>query len=253
MPAATVRPSIHLVDRHRQLRLQRLARSDARSLERTFRAYRPYLFAALERRVAPEHAAELLAAARLGLTELAPRVPLTRPGDLLRANLYAAAAMLALGRAMRKDGFGDGEIAAVAREAALGRLDECPGPLLRLVGRARFTRHHQRLLARAAKLSQRRDYPGAWVFDAVPGDGAEFGWGVDYRRCPILDLYRAEESEDLMPAVCAIDFAISERMGDGLVRRTTLASGGDRCDFRYTRANAPTGPVRPPSGATGVP
>jgi len=36
-----------------------------------------------------------------------------------------------------------------------------------------------------------------------------------------------------MAAVCPLDFTISDRMGDGLVRTTTLASGGDRCDFRY--------------------
>lgn len=225
-------PARHLVGRGRR-HPEPAARQAQRGLERAFRTYQPYLLGAVERRFGPDQALELLAASHAELQELAPRVPAVRPGDWLGDNLYGAAVVLAVGRTLGANGFDDQAIATITREAAEGRLDAYPPLALRIVGRMRATWPYQRLLARRAARSRQPAYPGEWTYDRVAGDGRTFAWGIDYRRCPILDFYRAEGAEELMSAVCPLDFTISQRMGDGLVRTTTLASGGDRCNFRY--------------------
>jgi hypothetical protein len=35
--------------------------------------------------------------------------------------------------------------------------------------------------------------------------------------------------------MCLTDFAVSKALGMGLIRTTTIAEGGVKCDFRYKR------------------
>ena len=241
MIAVICRTTAHHLSRRLGYPREPARRAAELGLRRTFRTYREYLLGAVERRIGHDRALEVLAASAAELQGLAPRVPAVRPGDWLSDNLYGAAVVLAVGRALRADGFDDQVIVAITREAAERRLDAYPPLVLRIMGRMRSRGPYQRLLARRAARSQHPAYPGEWVYDRVTGDGRSFGWGIDYRRCPILDFYRDEGVEELMAAVCPLDFAISERMGDGLVRTMTLASGGDRCDFRYATADGGAG------------
>ena len=59
------------------------------------------------------------------------------------------------------------------------------------------------------------------------------GRPVKMRLSRLSELYRREGQTDLLPVIRELDYAISDRMGDGLVRTTTLAEGAGRCDFRY--------------------
>ena len=43
---------------------------------------------------------------------------------------------------------------------------------------------------------------------------------------------------ELTPYVCAVDKAVSERLGWGLSRSATLAAGCERCDFRFKKGGA---------------
>lgn len=62
----------------------------------------------------------------------------------------------------------------------------------------------------------------------------ERGFGLDVERCVMSDLMRAHDESALCEAVlCAQDLLMADRRGDSLVRTTTLAAGGDRCDFRF--------------------
>ena len=35
--------------------------------------------------------------------------------------------------------------------------------------------------------------------------------------------------------MCLADYPISEALGTGLIRKTTIAEGAERCDFRFKR------------------
>jgi hypothetical protein len=74
-----------------------------------------------------------------------------------------------------------------------------------------------------------------WVYSVVEGEGRAFDWGIDQVECGILKFYAAQDAEDLTRYVCALDFIASDYFGWGLVRTSTLAEGGQRCDFRFKR------------------
>ena len=87
-------------------------------------------------------------------------------------------------------------------------------------------------LRQAGLVSQKRQYPADWVFALVEGDG-NFDMGVDYQECGICKYYAAQKATELTPYLCLLDFPMSRAQNTGLVRSTTLAHGGARCDFRY--------------------
>ena len=218
---------------YRQARWRRLVRDDVRRLESAFAAYRDGFVLALRRRVGAEAAASLVDEMLGAIRDLAPRVPLARPGDPMRANLFAGAVMLAAAGVLGRAGLDVDAVSAVIAQTATARLNRYPSWLVRILGGLRFTSTYQRRLAARAAISHRRAYPGEWVFDYVPGDERTFDFGIDYLACPILDLYGQEGRTDLMPKICELDCAISGRMRDGLVRTTTLAEGASQCDFPY--------------------
>jgi hypothetical protein len=71
------------------------------------------------------------------------------------------------------------------------------------------------------------------VLTFVEGDGKSFDFGVDYTECGIVKYYRAQNADELAPYLCLGDFPLSQVLGTGLVRTTTLARGGPWCDFRF--------------------
>lgn len=85
-----------------------------------------------------------------------------------------------------------------------------------------------------AKESKKRTYENDWVVEVLPG-GAVFDLGYDYLECGICKLCRDEGCPELARYLCRMDFVLAELMGMELMRTTTIAEGGERCDFRYRR------------------
>jgi hypothetical protein len=80
---------------------------------------------------------------------------------------------------------------------------------------------------------KKSSYPGNWKMTFVEGDGENFDFGVDYTECGVVKYYKAHNAFELARYMCLGDFPISQSTGTGLVRTTTLGSGGPRCDFRF--------------------
>jgi hypothetical protein len=109
------------------------------------------------------------------------------------------------------------------------------------MGKLSGSKMMQEKIAQEAQVSQRRTYPGDWVFVFVPGDGSTFDYGVDYTECGICKYYQSQGASDFVPYLCLLDFPVSQAMNNGLVRTSTLARGGQRCDFRH-KAGRPVQP-----------
>jgi hypothetical protein len=109
--------------------------------------------------------------------------------------------------------------------------------LLRLRGWWSFTPPARHYHERRALWLQERQYPGNWVMTVNAGDDHDFG--VDYTECGILKFCREQGASELMAYLCPTDYFLSERMGLGLKRTTTLGEGYARCDFRFKKG-APT-------------
>lgn len=85
-----------------------------------------------------------------------------------------------------------------------------------------------------AKESKKRTYENDWVVEVLPG-GKTFDLGYDYLECGICKLCRDEGCPELARYLCRMDFVLAELMGMEFMRTTTIAEGGERCDFRYRR------------------
>ena len=85
-----------------------------------------------------------------------------------------------------------------------------------------------------AESTHRRTYVNDWVVDLLPGNG-EYDLGYDYLECGICKLCRDEGCPELAKYLCKLDYMFAEVMGLRLERTTTLAEGGEKCDFRFSR------------------
>lgn len=108
-----------------------------------------------------------------------------------------------------------------------------PAWLMRTIGRMKYGPGYIKRLKPAVAATQERRYPGDWVAAWVEGDGENFDFGLDITECGICKLYAQEGAPELAPYLCLSDEVGSRAMGRGLVRHTTVAEGGDVCDFRF--------------------
>ena len=73
---------------------------------------------------------------------------------------------------------------------------------------------------------------GRWAF--LPyADGS--GYEARFSRCGICTLMGELGLFDLVPAMCNLDYTMSEAGGHDFVRAYTLASGGPYCDCGYKK------------------
>lgn len=79
----------------------------------------------------------------------------------------------------------------------------------------------------------RRDYPGGWVAEFIPGDGKDFDFGINYTECGVVKYLKSQGVPELAPYVCLNDFPRSKVLGTGLQRTKTIANGDGICNFRY--------------------
>ena len=88
--------------------------------------------------------------------------------------------------------------------------------------------------ANAARRAADRN-PYSWNMDFLPyPDGS--GYEARFYRCGICALMKELGLYDLTPALCRLDYSMSEAGGAAeFVRQYTLASGGPYCDCGYKR------------------
>jgi hypothetical protein len=178
----------------------------------------------------------LTAEARREYKALIPQLPYIGGKRNPHTRLVVAAAMfLALYKALKRHGEPVEEIGDILHAGVEAFFGMVPRFLLRLYGRRNFTRRTLRRAQRMAPESHKREYPGAWVYSVVEGDGQAFDWGIDHVECGILKFYAAQDAEEFTRYVCALDFIASDYFGWGLVRTSTLAEGGECCDFWFKR------------------
>jgi hypothetical protein len=152
----------------------------------------------------------------------------------LTENLYLTAAMLAFYRALKAH---DKSVEEVARIIYLGTesmYSSFPfNAMLWWEGRMTFSRQRYEKLKYDAAASQRRQYPGDWVYNFVEGDGKSFLFGVNYTECGIVKYLKEQGAPELAPYLCWLDYPMSAAMRIGLIRTETLAQGGEKCNFRF--------------------
>jgi len=153
-------------------------------------------------------------------------------------SLYGAALWLALWRTLHPRGLTLEDARTLFVEIFRRYWARYPGFLRKLYGSVRMGPRSQRRTQRLSILSEQRENPHDYVQHFVPGEPGRFDFGIDFVECGIIKFLRAEGSEELAPVLCELDWPNAELIGVRLDRTTTLAQGGERCDFRFSRAGA---------------
>ena len=61
-----------------------------------------------------------------------------------------------------------------------------------------------------------------------------------FTRCPLNDFARREGYLEVLPVMCEIDLVTASLMHAKLIRKQTLASGGDMCDYWFVGDKSPS-------------
>jgi len=174
---------------------------------------------------------------------LIPQIPhIGGERNPLSENLELSAMFLALYRVLKAHGKSVEEIAEIGHRIVERHIASAPRLMMRMTGWWSFTGFYRESLRKRAAESQKRLYLGDWVYSYVEGDGKDFDFGVDYTECGIVKFLRAQGAHELARHLCPFDYLLSDAMGLGLVRTTTLAEGGKRCDFRFKMRKADSSP-----------
>ena len=188
---------------------------------------------------------EVLPEARAEFEALLPLIPyIGGEQNHLTESLIGSVQCLAFYRAMAARGKTAGEAGKILYDAVRAHPTQyIPriSPSQRLSRDELMERRRER-----AKWSQERRYAWDWVYEFVEGDGESFDYGYNFTECATARFYRSEGAEEFLPFYCFLDFPKCELGGLGLSRTTTLAEGGQTCDFRFSEGAKSTQDWPPP-------
>ncbi|MGE5248673.1 MAG: L-2-amino-thiazoline-4-carboxylic acid hydrolase [Bacteroidota bacterium] len=182
----------------------------------------------------------VVAQTRREYAALIPQLPYIGGKQPFTQFLIFTGLWLAVYRTAQANGKSVEETGQMIFEIGRAFLRAYPGFLTSFLGYMNFSGFHIKRLRKRANESQLRMYPGDYVFNFVEGDGQTFDYGVDYLECASCKFLQQQGAAELAPYLCPMDILYSEALGWGLTRTTTLAGGGERCDFRFKKG----GPTR---------
>lgn len=148
-----------------------------------------------------------------------------------------SAGFFALGRVLRRLRVPMETTAALMRKTFLARMLRSSPEQLSAQGRQWLSEASKASLRMLAEDSEDRVNPGDFVYQFVdPGvteEGQAFEFGLDYTECGFCKMCKANGDEELLPVMCSLDKESYSLRGIELFRSTTIASGADRCNFRF--------------------
>ena len=192
----------------------------------------------LVRRFGKEEAASLIQK-----TDVVYRDMLNRADDIgkdnpMASNLYEGLLFLALWEAA------DGKISVDDLREITRAVMQFPA--MKLVGlfvnanRSGLEKLEKRMHKNADWLEVHPQYKGvSWDFNFDKTKHSE-GFYYHFTRCPLNDFARREGYIEVLPVMCEIDLLSAELMHAKLIRKQTLASGGDCCDYWFVGDKSPS-------------
>ena len=105
----------------------------------------------------------------------------------------------------------------------------------RISGKKKFSESDIRGMKAAAALNAADRNPYSWNMEFLPyADGS--GYEARFSKCGICTLMKELGLYELVPAMCHLDYTMSDAGGvSEFVRKYTLASGGPYCDCGYRK------------------
>ena len=107
----------------------------------------------------------------------------------------------------------------------------------RMSGKKKFSEKDIKGMKATAALKAADRNPYSWNMEYIPYPDNS-GYEARFSKCGICVLMKELGLFELVPAMCHLDYTMSEASGvSQFVRQFTLASGGPYCDCGYKRKN----------------
>ncbi len=155
---------------------------------------------------------------------------------VLRGFSHGAMPYLALYLALAKRGWSAQQVWPIAETALRRQIRSYPAFARKSVGKAMIYSWPIKRMYRTHAERSQRERPGGWSWEWVEGDDG--GYGVNFTSCPIQEVAKQSGAGEFGRYICLLDKVMSEELGWGLRRTTTIAGGGTRCDFRFRKGAA---------------
>ena len=163
--------------------------------------------------------------------QILARVPEFEKEDRFKMNLVNCALLVAFVRSMQTRP----TVEALTRFYSAAMMNAPTRWFCRMSGKQKFTEKDIRAMRQTAALRAADRNPYSWNMDFLPyPDGS--GYEARFTTCGICTLMREEGLFELVPAMCRLDYTMSDAGGrSDFVRQYTLASGGPYCDCGYKK------------------
>ena len=179
----------------------------------------------------PSEAGEITSKARKKYKEIIASVPEFEKGDRFRMNLVNCAMLSSFLINMPKR-------PTIEQAAVYYRESMMTGAMkwfCRMNGKKKFSDSDIAGMKKAAALNPADRNPYSWNMDYLPYEDGS-GYEARFTTCGICRLMKELGLYDLVPAMCRLDYTMSEAGGaSDFVREYTLASGGPYCDCGYKK------------------
>ena len=176
-------------------------------------------------------AAEITALAKPKYKEIIGRLPEFEKRDRFKMNIVNCAMLSAFLLSM-KNRPGIEQLTDYYAKAMM------TGPMkwfCRMRGKKKFSEKDIRGMKATAALNAADRNPYSWNMEFLPYEDGS-GYEARFSRCGICTLMKELGLFDMVPAMCHLDYTMSEAGGASkFVREYTLASGGPYCDCGYKK------------------
>jgi len=108
--------------------------------------------------------------------------------------------------------------------------------LMKIFAKRFYSKSRLKKITEAGIESQKRQYPGDWVFEINENDQ---GYFQTQYECGIHKLYTQLGYESYVPYLCLTDYATCAVAGLRLERSKTIADGDDVCNFKFVKGGVP--------------
>lgn len=176
-------------------------------------------------------AARITKAAKIKYKEIIEDLPVFEKGDRFKMNIVNCAMLASFYLNMRKKPTVEQMTRYYRESMMIGAMKL----FCRRIGKRTFTKKYIDGMKKTARFRAADRNRYSWNMDFYPyPDGS--GYEARFDRCGICTLMRELGIPELVSAMCALDYTMTDAGGNAVfVRQYTLASGGPYCDCGYKK------------------
>lgn len=183
--------------------------------------------------ISPNEVKSVMSNAKTEYKEIITKLPEFENGDRFRMNIVSGAMLAAI--VLNMQNRPDVErLTVYYRKSMMTTLMKC---FCRMSGKKKFTQKDIDGMKKTADFRTADRNPYSWNMDFLPYPNGS-GYEGRFTKCGVCTLMKELELYDLVPAMCALDYTMSEAGGKtNFVRQYTIAGGDDYCDCGYKKKN----------------